>query len=436
MLYRFAGVFLYNPPRPFLEQQMDYFKYSGNELFCEEVPVRDLAGKFGTPLYVYSKRTVLEHFEKTKKAFAPLDPLVCFSVKANSSLAILKALKAAGSGFDAVSGGEIFRILKAGGEGNDIVFAGVGKTEQEIRAALSARIRMFNVESGAELARIDGIAGSMGAKAPVAIRVNPDVDPHTHRYITTGKRENKFGLDVVAASAMARGMGDFSNLRLMGFHMHIGSQITRVEPFVRSIEKMLALIADLRAAGVSVEWLNIGGGFGIIYTDKDKPPAIDDYAKAIVPLLKNRGLRLALEPGRFIVGNAGILLTRVQYVKETAEKLFIVVDAAMNDLIRPSLYEAYHRIEKVEIVEGEEPGSIPADIVGPICESGDFLGKDRYLPGIRGGDLLAVFGAGAYGFSMSSNYNSRPRPAEIVVDGSAFSVARKRETYEDLVRGE
>jgi diaminopimelate decarboxylase len=414
---------------------MDYFGFKEGELHCEAVPVRRVVETAGTPVYVYSLRTILEHFEKFKGAFRPLDPLICYSVKANSNLSVLRALKQSGSGFDAVSGGEIFRILRAGGEGSDIVFAGVGKTEEEIEMALRAGILLFNVESRGELALIDRVAGDLGLRAQVSFRLNPDVDPHTHRYITTGKRENKFGLDLVTAGELIRDLPNYPRVDLRGLHMHIGSQITRVEPYVRGLERLLAFADEVRASGIELTWMNIGGGYGITYTEKEKPPTVDEYAAAVLPLLRGTPYRLALEPGRFLVGNAGVLLTRVLNVKTSGDKRFVIVDAAMNDLVRPSLYEAFHRIAPV--VEGDEPDmSIPADVVGPVCESSDFLARGRYLPPVKEGDLLAVFSAGAYGFTMASNYNSRRRPAEVLVESDSHRVVRARETFEDLVRGE
>jgi diaminopimelate decarboxylase len=414
---------------------MDYFQYRDGELFCEDVPARRLASEFGTPLFVYSRRTITEHLEKIIAAFAPARPHISYSVKANSNLAILRLVKESGVAFDAVSGGEIYRILRCGGQGKDIVFAGVGKSRQEIAMALEVGILMFNVESRGELERIEGEAARLGTRAPVALRLNPDVDPKTHRYITTGKRENKFGLDIATAGEIASSMDDFPHTDLVGLHMHIGSQITSVQPYVRALEKILAFARKIVEQGVSLEWINIGGGFGITYTDDDKARPIEEYAQAILPLLTGTGFRIILEPGRFVVGNGGVLLSQVEYVKTSQDRRFVIVDAAMNDLIRPSLYEAFHRIGGVLATKAGE-ATLPADVVGPICESGDFLGRNLPLPAVEPGDLLAVFSTGAYGFSMASNYNSRPRAAEVLVHGDSYSLVRRRETWQDLVAPE
>lgn len=413
---------------------MDHFSYRDGRLHCEDLPAEDLAARFGTPLYVYSRRTIAERLEEIGKAFAPARPHICYSVKANANLGVLRAVRDLGAGFDAVSGGEIFRVLRAGGKGSDIVFAGVGKTGEEMAYALENGILMFNVESEGELVRLDEVAGRLGRRAPAALRVNPDVDPRTHRYITTGRRENKFGLDRDRAAALVRDAGRFPHVDFVGLHMHIGSQITAVDPYVRALEKLLDLADELRNGGADIRWVNIGGGFGIAYAGEDRALPIEAYAAALLPLLQSRPYRLALEPGRFVVGNAGLLLARVLYVKASGGKRFVITDAAMNDLIRPSLYEAAHRIAPALLRPDAHGGGTPADVVGPICESGDFLGRAVDLPDLEPGDLLAVFGAGAYGFAMASNYNTRPRAAEILVHGDASEVVRRRETWEDLVR--
>ncbi len=429
---------------------MDYFSYLRGELMVEDVPARELAEKFGTPLYVYSARTILEHYRKLRDAFAgaadlAAAPLVCYSVKANSSLSILKLMKDEGSGFDVVSGGELHRALKVGADPKKIVFAGVGKTDEEIAAALKEGILLFNVESDEEHANLDRIAGASGRKAPAALRVNPDVDPQTHTYISTGKKETKFGVDLVRARKIFARAGELRNVDLCGLHVHIGSQITKVEPYVETLRRVNAFLPQIRAEGARIEWLDIGGGFGIWYKDKTARPA-REIAQAVVPHLQESGCRVILEPGRFIVGNAGILLTRVLYLKDSGEKKFAICDAGMNDLIRPTLYGAYHRIWPVRTDPGHS-GEVPdedlwsgpsqvTDVVGPICESGDFFAKERRLPPLKRGDLVSVFSAGAYGYAMASNYNSHPRPCEAMVAGREAKVVTERESMEDLLRNE
>lgn len=419
---------------------MDFFGYRDGQLHAEDLPVGEIAREVRTPAYIYSRATLLDHFEKLTKAFAPLDPLICYSVKANSNLSILRLMKERGSGFDVVSGGELFRTMKIEADPMKVVFAGVGKTDEEIRYALRKQIFCFNVESRPELQRIHALAREMGLKARVTIRVNPDVDPHTHRYIATGKKETKFGIDFIQAAATLDGIEQLDAVELLGLHMHIGSQITEIEPYRQATEKLVDFADAQRAKGRAIQVLNIGGGFGIYYKERTAKPA-DEIAAVIVPPIQKRGYKLLLEPGRFVVGNAGILVTKVLFVKESGEKRFVICDAGMNDLIRPSLYGSYHRIWPVEAAAAEEaPGAPPysgeADIVGPICESGDFFAKDRPFPAVKAGDLVAIFSAGAYGMSMASNYNSHPRPAEILVDGKGFKVIRKRETYDDLVAAE
>jgi diaminopimelate decarboxylase len=420
---------------------MDYFHVRRGSAWCEEVPLRRIAEEVGTPAFVYSRRTIELHYDRLVAAFAGVDLLVCYSVKANGNLAVLDLLRRRGSGFDVVSGGELQRALRAGADPRKVVFAGVGKTAEEIRAGLDAGILMFNVESPAELDLVEKVARSRRRRADVALRVNPDVDPRTHTYISTGKRESKFGIDLEAASVLARGLPRRKWLRMVGVHAHIGSQVTEVGPHTEALRRAIAFAREARAAGNPVDTLNMGGGFGIYYRGGEARPAAE-FGDALVPLVKSAGLRLAMEPGRFIVGNAGVLLARVLLVKESGERRFVVVDAAMNDLIRPALYGAHHRVWPVKAPFPEEDAEKRAaetwtcDVVGPICESADFLAKDRRLPPVKGGDLLCVYSAGAYGMVMSSNYNTRPRAAEVMVDGSRFQVVREREEVADLLRGE
>jgi diaminopimelate decarboxylase len=411
---------------------MDDFRAVDGTLCAERVPLPLIAERVGTPAYVYSRATLLGHFRRLAEAYAPLRPRIRYAVKANANLALLKLLADEGAGFDVVSRGEIFRVLRAGGKAASIDFAGVGKRRDEIEFALEAGIDTFNVESEPELELIDGVAAERGASARIAIRVNPDVDPHTHTYIATGKKETKFGLDVERARRIAGTMRGRRGATLTGLHVHIGSQITTVEPYVESVTRLLALARELRGAHPGLRTLNIGGGWGIHYREGEARE-IPEFAAAIVPLLADSGFEIHMEPGRLLVGNAGILLSRVLFVKEGGDRRFVICDAAMNDLIRPSLYGAFHRIEPVRPRPGAER---LADVVGPVCESGDFLGKDRSLPPLEEGDLIAVRSAGAYGFAMASNYNARPRAAEVLVDGDRFGVVRDRETCEDLVRGE
>ena len=421
---------------------MDYFHYQQNELYCEEVPVAKLAAEFGTPLWVYSKRTLLHHVRQIQTAFAAVQPVLCYSVKANSSLGILKVMQEAGTSFDVVSGGELFRVQKAGADTTTVVFAGVGKTDAEIRQALECRVLMFNVESEAELDAIAAVAGSMNVVAPVALRLNPDVDAKTHAKTTTGKKGNKFGMDIERASVLAAKVLSDKRLALKGIHMHLGSPILTIEPYAEAVEKATQVIREYRAQGHDINWINLGGGFGINYRQQEAKPA-SAFAEVIVPAVQSVNCRLALEPGRFIVGNAGVLLSEVIYTKREGGKLFIIQDAAMNDLVRPAMYDAFHRIWPVKPsvapptdYEAEVAGCEPADVVGPICESGDYLAKGRWLPPVGRGDLLCTFSAGAYGTAMSSNYNSRPRGAEVLVDGSSYKLIRQREDYEDLVARE
>ena len=412
---------------------MHYFQYQNQELYCEQVPVSRIAAELGTPLYIYSHQTLHRHWQAFKAAFAGIDHLLCFAVKSCSNLAILSLLSQWGAGMDIVSGGELYRALQAGVPAAKIVYAGVGKTEAEIAYALENRILMFNVESEAELLLLDRVAGKLGLKAPVALRINPDVDPKTHPYISTGLRKNKFGISFQRALEEYEQAASLPNIEPIGIHKHIGSQITSTGPFRESLEKIVELIQRLRQQKIKLRYLNIGGGLGITYK-QEEPPSPAEFAAALSPVIKQlRDCTLILEPGRSIAGNSGILLTRVLFNKRTEEKNFIIVDAGMNDLLRPSLYAAYHHIQPVRERERAE---LVADVVGPICESGDFLARDRLLPRLDPGELLAVMSAGSYGFSMASNYNSRPRAAEVLVEGEHFHLIRRRETYQDLIRGE
>jgi diaminopimelate decarboxylase len=411
---------------------MHEFKRKSNLFYCEDVKIQDLAKKFGTPLYVYSHDTFIGHFLKLKKAFAPVKPLICYSVKANSNLAILKALVEHGSGLDIVSGGELYRALKVGCPPQRIVYASVGKTDKEIEEAITKGILFFNVESLPELENIDRIARKLKKRTNVALRINPDVEAKTHKYITTGKLTNKFGIDFETATDILRIAGELNNVTIKGLHIHIGSQITIGEPFVEAIKKVVVFIHANRSKGVDIEYLNIGGGLGIIY-EHEMPQTAAEFASKVLPILKASGLKIIMEPGRFIIGSAAILVTKVLYVKKTPLKKFVIVDAGMNDLIRPALYEAHHEI--VPLVD-QRRSCEKVDVVGPICESGDFLAKERMLPKVKEGEYLAAMCAGAYGFSMSSNYNSRRRAAEVLVKGNKVAMIRKREGFEDLIRNE
>jgi diaminopimelate decarboxylase len=432
-----------------LHSPVHSFRYRDGKLCCEDVDLGLAANEVGTPLYVYSATTLLDHYTRLDVALAPLDHLICYAVKANSNRAILKLLADAGAGFDIVSGGELFRAINAGADPQKCTFAGVGKSPEEIEYALEQRVHSFNVESEAELKLIDKIAAAKKARAPVALRVNPDVDPHTHKYISTGSRENKFGIALDHAAAVYERAAKMRSIDIIGVQMHIGSQITKAGPFAAAINKVAPLVRDLKSKH-GIKFFSIGGGMGIIYQralesgsgkwwhdhgGESSAFSVRDYADAIVPPLTELGIRVLVEPGRFLVGNAGVLLTRVRYIKESAQKKFAIVDAGMNDLIRPALYQSYHQIVRVE-----EP-SVNAkkekiDVVGPVCESGDFFALDREMPDLREGDLLAVMSAGAYGFAMASNYNSRPLPAEALVRGEEVMIIRKRQTWGDLVREE
>ncbi len=412
---------------------MHDFNYKKNTLYCEKVSVAALAKEFGTPLYVYSYNTLINHYSKLKIAFRQIDPIICYSVKANSNLSILRALVNQGAGLDIVSGGELFRALKAGCPPGRIVYASVGKTEDEIAEAIKKKILFFNVESQPELESINRVSKRLGRRANVAIRINPDVEPKTHKFITTGKLTNKFGVDFDSACKIISSRNKLSNVRINGLHIHIGSQITDSTPFIAAITKVINFIDKLQKNGVELEFLNIGGGLGIIYNN-ETPQTADQFARKILPMLKRTNLRIILEPGRFIVGNAGILVTEVLYVKITPLKKFAIVNAGMNDLIRPSLYSAYHNI--VPVVKTRNTRNDKYDIVGPICESGDFFAKDRKLTKLKDGDHLAIMSAGAYSFSMSSNYNSRRRAQEVLVMEDKVFTIRKRESYKDLTANE
>lgn len=413
---------------------MHDFQYRNGELYCEDVPLSRIAKEVGTPCYVYSHHTLVRHFHVYDGAFKNIPHIVAFAMKANSNLAVLRLMAKEGSGVDIVSGGELFRALKAGVPASKIVFAGVGKKPEEIREALKADILMFNVESSAELQAINEVAASMGVKARVALRINPDIDPKTHPYISTGLKKSKFGIAADRGIEEFKNAAGFSHINVVGLHAHIGSQLTQVTPFVESLKKVLTMVQTLAEQGIPLRYVNIGGGLGITYSD-ETPPEPKDLAEALSPLVRDLKCVLILEPGRVIVGNAGVMLTKVLYAKDGEAKRFLIVDAAMNDLIRPSLYDAYHDIRPVyeKVTHGEKK---TVDVVGPVCESGDFLAKDRVMPAMGAGELLAVMSAGAYGFVMSSNYNSRPRVPEVLVHEAQYHVIRSRESYEDLIRGE
>ena len=411
---------------------MDYFEYRSGELFAEGVPVRRIAREVGTPAYIYSLATLKRHYRVFDQAFARLSHLVCFSMKSNSNLAVLRAFVKEGGGFDIVSAGELFRALKAGADPKKIVFSGVGKKKAEIEYALNAGILMFNVESEQELTVLNEVARGVEKKAPISLRVNPDVDPKTHPYISTGMKKSKFGIDIKRSLEVYKRALSLTHLEVIGVDCHIGSQLTTIPPFVDALSRVKVFVEALRKEGARIRYLDLGGGLGIRYKDEE-PPHPEEYAGALIQGLRGLDVTLILEPGRVVVGNAGILVTEVLYLKEGEEKTFVVVDGGMNDLIRPALYGSYQAIRPVVERKGE---MIVADVVGPICESGDFFAKDREIPRPQEGDLLAVMSAGAYGFTMSSNYNSRPRAPEILVDGDNFHVVRKRESFEDLVSGE
>ena len=409
------------------------FFYSGNDLYCEGAALADVAARVGTPAYVYSAQTIIDNYRAYDEAFGDIPHLVCYAVKANSSLALLALLARAGAGFDIVSGGELFRVLQAGGDASKVVFSGVGKTAGEVDYALAQGIHAFNCESEPELALIDAIAARRGVSVGFAIRVNPDVDAATHPYISTGLSRHKFGIDIAAAAAVYARARQFRNLSAEGVSCHIGSQILDPKPIFEAVEKVLALAAELRVQGHPIRRLDLGGGLGVAYREGEQAPAIGDFVGGMGARLRDSGLRIEVEPGRSIVGPAGVLLTRVLYRKCNGSKQFVIVDAGMNDLLRPSLYRAHHEI--VPVRKSSLP-RITADVVGPVCETGDFLARDREMADALPGDYLAVMTAGAYGFALSSNYNSRPRAVEALVEGATFRVIRARETYADLIRGE
>lgn len=425
---------------------MHQFSYQNNELHCEAVSLNDIAERVGTPAYVYSANTIRENYRRLDAALAPLDHLVCYAMKANSNLSVLRLLAKEGAGFDIVSGGELFRAITAGGFAGHCTFAGVGKTVAEIDYALKQGVYCFNVESEEELERINEVAAKLNLIAPVAVRVNPDVDAQTHKYISTGKSKNKFGIGLDRAAAVYERASSLPNLKIRGVQTHIGSQILDPQPFADAITKLVPLVSELKAK-YSLEFFSIGGGIGIVYdlalesgdpawwqqASEEKRITPEAYAALLVPLLQPLGLKILLEPGRFMVGNAGVLLSEVQYLKETPTKHFVIVDAAMNDLIRPALYEGFHEIVPLNQIVGE---LIKTDVVGPVCESGDFFAQDRELPPFAPGDRIALMSAGAYGFVMSSNYNSRPLLPEVLVDGTDVKIVRERQTFEDLIRGE
>ncbi len=435
---------------------MHSFHYRDGRLYCEDVDLTQVTEKLGTPLYIYSTNTLLDHYTRLDTALVPLDHLVCYAVKANSNRAVLKLLADAGAGFDIVSGGELFRALKAGADPAKCTFAGVGKTRQEIEYALERGVYSFNIESEAELEYINAIASAKAQRAPIALRINPDVAAETHAYISTGKSENKFGIALDRAAQIYEHANKMPGVVIRGVQMHIGSQITEAKPFAAAIEKLAPLVHDLKSK-YKIQFFSIGGGMGIIYRralesgsgkwwhEHDGEPSafsVCDYAGAIMAPLRELGVRVLVEPGRFLVGNAGVLLTRVLYIKETAQKKFAIIDAGMNDLIRPALYESYHQIVPVVQPNMSKSTSMSRnkiekiDIVGPVCESGDFFAQDREMPELRPGDLLAVMSTGAYGFVMASNYNSRPLPAEALVCGDQVALIRKRQTLEDLISDE
>ncbi len=410
---------------------MDEFHYEGGSLLCEDVPLAEISQRVGTPAYVYSHAALESAYRELDEAFSSLDHLVCFAVKANSNLAVLRSLASFGAGADIVSGGELYRAVRAGFDPKKIVFAGVGKTEDELMAGLGERILMFNVESASELEHLDRFAARHGKRARVALRVNPDVDAGTHDHISTGREKDKFGIPVDEALRLAENVGEYKCLELMGVHQHIGSQITKLAPYTESVEKSAGLVEELRRRGFGISYFNLGGGLGIRYKD-EQTPTPRELVDAVRPTLEATGCKILCEMGRYIAGNAGVLLTSVIYRKKSGSRSFIVADAGMNDLMRPSFYDAHHDVWPVK-----QNGSVAnADLVGPVCESGDYLARDRELPDAAEGETLAVMSAGAYGFSMASNYNSRPKPAEVLVRGDRWAVVREREHQADLVKGE
>jgi diaminopimelate decarboxylase len=410
---------------------LDDFYYEEGDLRCEGVALSEIAGSTGTPTYVYSHAALERAYEELDEAFSGLDHLICYAVKANGNLAVLRSLASFGAGADIVSGGELYRVMRAGFDPKKVVFAGVGKTEDELMAGLGERILLFNVESASELEHLERFAARHGKTARVSLRVNPDVGPDTHSHVSTGHGTSKFGIPIHEALSLAERMGEYRCVKLIGVHQHIGSQITKLPPYAESVEKSAGLVEELKRRGFDVKYFNIGGGLGIRYKDEEVPSP-KELVDAIRPTLEATGTKILCEMGRYIAGNAGALLTRVIYRKQSGGKNFLVADAGMNDLLRPSLYDAYHEVRPVR----DGAAAIPADLVGPVCESGDYLAKDRDLPDAAEGDLLALMGAGAYGFSMASNYNSRPRPAEVLVRGDSWATVREREYLADLIRRE
>jgi diaminopimelate decarboxylase len=411
---------------------LDEFYYGEGGLRCEDAALSEIAEITGTPVYVYSHGALERAYKELEEAFSGLDHLVCYAVKANSNLAILRALASFGAGADIVSGGELYRTMRAGFDPKKVVFAGVGKTEEELVAGLGERILLFNVESASELEHLERFAARHGKRARVALRVNPDVEPETHAHISTGHGESKFGIPVDEALALAERIKEHRSVDLLGVHQHIGSQITKLAPYTESVETSAQLVEELKVRGFDIKYFNIGGGLGIRYKDEEAPTP-KELVDAIRPTLEATGAKILCEMGRYVAGNAGVLLTRVIYRKKSANKSFLVTDAGMNDLLRPSLYGAYHEVRSVK---NGAAAMVPTDLVGPVCESGDYLARDRDLPDAAEGDLLALMSAGAYGFSMASNYNSRPKPAEVLVRGDRWAVVRERESYADLVKGE
>ncbi|MBI4832026.1 MAG: diaminopimelate decarboxylase [Candidatus Lindowbacteria bacterium] len=410
---------------------MNLFNYHHGELFCEDLPISRIAETAGTPFYLYSKNTLLRHYRRFDDSLAGIGHIICFAFKANSSLAILKILADAGSGADVVSGGELYRALRVGIPPGRIVFNGNAKTEEEIKAALDCDILMFNIDSESELNLLSRFAGQMGRRARVALRVNPDIDPRTHPYISTGLKENKFGIPIEHALEFYKQAAEMPNIEVVGIHKHIGSQIVELSPFIESLERVVGLVTELNRLGLGIRYMDMGGGIGITYNDEE-PPSFEEYVGAVRPLIETCRCTLIVEPGRVIVGNAGILVTRILHVKSTGRKTFVVVDAAMNDLIRPSIYGAYHQIVPVRRREGDAK-KIVADVVGGICESADFFARGRELPELEAGELIAIMSAGAYGSTMSSNYNSRPLIAEVMVNGTQLKVIRRRQTFDEMV---
>ena len=412
---------------------MHSFKYIDGKLHCEDVRVERIALEIGTPFYLYSYQTIFNHYNSFKRALKEIDPLICYAYKANSNMAICKIFAKAGGGAEVVSGGELAQALKSGVSPDKIVFSGNGKTEKEICFALKSNILMFDVDSQAELRLLNKVAHSLGKNAKVVLRVNPDLNPQTHSYLATGLKKSKFGFGFDQALDGYKLARDLENIKIAGIHMHIGSQITSLDPFVEGLDKIIFLMGELKKIGIEIEYINVGGGLGIVYLDEE-PPSLENYAQVITSKLLKLKVKVICEPGRVLMGNAGILVSRVLYRKETAEKTFVIVDAGMNDFLRPAFYQAHHEIKPVRQKEEKEKEVV--DIVGPICESADFFARDREFPKVKEGELLSIFGAGAYGFSMASNYNFRCRPAEILVSGEDYFVIRKRETYEDLVKNE